>query len=119
MSNRDYPPPTRTIVEDREPVTRAQFEYSMGLLMGQVDQLKSKVDGSMVASVRQGMVDAAELVLADKERVKRFWRVGFEELSTHASNESSQWIGKRLLTGLIVAIVTAGVAWLIQTGRWK
>lgn len=62
---------------------------------------------------------AIRRVLADEEIAKAFWRRGYAELSSHAGNGASQWIGKRILTAIIVAVTTAGIVWLVKTGQLK
>jgi hypothetical protein len=57
--------------------------------------------------------------LSDETIVKSFWKRGYEELSSHAGNGASQWIGKRILTAIIVAVTTAGIVWLAKTGQLK
>jgi hypothetical protein len=58
-------------------------------------------------------------VLSDDEVLKKFWMRGYTELSSHASNGASQWVGKRILTAIIVALTTAGIVWLAKTGQLK
>jgi hypothetical protein len=69
------------------------------------------------------MARAVELalrrVLSDKEVVEAFWERGFEELAEHANRKSSEWIGRRILTAMVVAITTAGIVWLVKTGAIK
>jgi hypothetical protein len=62
---------------------------------------------------------AIRRVLADKEAMRMFWRGGYEELLEHTSSGASQWIGRRLLTTFIAAVVTAGVVWLVKSGALK
>ncbi len=62
---------------------------------------------------------AMRRVLTDEELTKRFWERGFRELSEHAGNHSSQWVGKRLLTTMVVAMTTAGIVWLVKSGAIK
>lgn len=62
---------------------------------------------------------ALRRVLADDDLVKGFWHRGYQELTNHAGNGASQWVGRRILTALIVAGVTAGLVWLIKTGSLK
>lgn len=62
---------------------------------------------------------ALRRVLSDKEIVESFWERGFHELATHADNHASQWIGKRILTAMVVAVTTAGIVWLVKSGAIK
>lgn len=62
---------------------------------------------------------AMRRVLEDDELRKRFWAAGYAELSNHASNGASQWIGKRLLVALVWAGVGAGLTFLVKSGAFK
>jgi len=62
---------------------------------------------------------ALRRILTDDELVRAFWHRGFVELSSHAGNGASQWIGKRIITALVVSVVTAGVVWLVKSGALK
>ena len=70
-------------------------------------------------AVSDGVVEGARRLANDSDFAERFWRTGFEHLSKHSANHASQWIGKRLLTSLIVACVTAGLIWLAKHGGIK
>ena len=62
---------------------------------------------------------ALRRVLSDDEVVRKFWHRGYVELTSHAGNGASQWVGRRLLTTAVVAIVTAGMVWLVKSGAIK
>jgi hypothetical protein len=62
---------------------------------------------------------ALRRVLSDDDLVKSFWHRGYQELTAHAGNGASQWVGRRILTTIVVAVVTAGVVWLVKTGSLK
>ncbi len=83
-------------------------------LADRLTELEHKVD-----SMPQAFEAAFRRVLSDDRLVSEFWQRGYRELSDHAGNGASQWIGKRLLTTLVVAIVTAGLVWLVKTGAIK
>ena len=70
-------------------------------------------------AVARGVVAGAKRLASDPEFAETFWKTGFEHLSRHGGNQASQWLGKRLLTSLIVAVVTAGLLWLAKTGQIK
>ena len=106
---------TRTLVDDHSPMTAAQFEAAVGLLMDRMEQVCTHRERELQAAVKA----AIDQAMSDEKAVKRFWRTGFDELSEHGANGASQWIGKRLLTGAIVAILFACLTWLVQTGRLK
>ena len=52
-------------------------------------------------------------------REREFWRTGFDELTRHSADGASQWVGRRLLTGFIVAVMMACVVWLAKPGWIK
>ena len=62
---------------------------------------------------------ALRRILQDEELVKGFWHRGYQELTEHAGAGASQWVGRRILTAIVVAAVTAGVAYLVRTGSLK
>ena len=70
-------------------------------------------------AVADGVVEGARRLAGDPQFAEVFWRTGFEHLARHSGNHASQWIGKRLLTSLIVAITTAGLIWLAKSGGIK
>ena len=76
-------------------------------------------DDDLTAKMRAAMVGAIREVLADKEITRAFWTAGYEQLQEHAVTRGTQWVGKRLLTALITAIVTAGIVWLVKSGVIK
>ena len=71
------------------------------------------------AAVARGVVEGARRLAEDSDFCERFWRVGFEHLTRHSTNSASQWIGKRILTALVAAVVTAGILWLAKEGALK
>lgn len=83
-------------------------------LADRMTELEQKVDAMPAA-----FEAAFRRVLADEKLVADFWHRGYRELADHAGNGASQWIGKRLLTTLVAAVVTAGLVWLVRTGAIK
>lgn len=71
------------------------------------------------AAVKQGVMSAVKDLSADAELSKRFWEAGFQHLSKHAGDGASQWIGKRILTAFVAAVVTTGLVWLLKSGYIK
>ena len=69
--------------------------------------------------IAKAVETALRRVLSDEEVTRKFWERGFKELSTHANNNATQWIGRRILTTLVVAVTTAGIVWLVKTGAIK
>lgn len=81
------------------------------------------VDRDLTDAIRNevaaGVVQGLKALADDEDFKQAFWKSGFDELSSHAGNASSQWIGRRILTALIVAITTAGIVWLVKSGGLK
>lgn len=77
--------------------------------------LSDKLPGMLHAAV----ASAIRETLADEDLTKRFWEQGYNQLQEHAVNNGSQWIGKRLMTVIVTAIVTTGLVWLVRTGALK
>lgn len=69
------------------------------------------------AMVRQAVADGIREVLADRALVSDFWEAGYTQLLKHASAEANQWVGRRILTTVAVAVLAALVVWLVRTGR--
>lgn len=69
--------------------------------------------------LRDAVASGIREVLTDEELTKKFWEQGYAQLQEHAVRNGSQWVGKRLLTALVTAIVTAGLIWLVRTGAIK
>lgn len=74
---------------------------------------------SIREEVAHGVIDGLRAFAADEEATRKFWKRGFDELAAHSSNGASQWIGKRILTWLITAVVGAGIVYLVRTGAIK
>lgn len=74
---------------------------------------------SIRGDVAQGVADGFKLLANDEDVMKAFWARGWKELSEHTTNNTSQWLGKRLMTWFVIAAVSAGVAWLVKSGAIK
>jgi len=61
--------------------------------------------------------EAIKGIINDEETVKKFWEGGYKELTTHASNASSQWVGKRILAAVITALFIWSMSWLVTNGK--
>lgn len=71
------------------------------------------------SAMRDGFLEGVKVLMQDKDFAKSFWQQGYEQLTQHAGNGASQWVGKRILTALVVAVTTACVIWLVKTGAIK
>ena len=75
-----------------------------------------KADAEAIASgVEQGL----RRLLKDDKLIDEYWQRGWKHLSTHATNAGSQWFGKRILTSIVIAVVTSGLVWLVKSGAIK
>ena len=68
-------------------------------------------------AVRQGVADGFKDMLGDKELVSTFWQGGYAELVKHSSNGASQWVGKRILTAVIGALLVWALNWYVKQGN--
>lgn len=82
-------------------------------------ELKQAHLDSVRAEVAAGVVDGLQSILADEKFVAAFWQKGYEQLAKHSTAGASEWFGKRLLTGIIIAITIGGIAWLARNGGIK
>ena len=71
------------------------------------------------AAVARGVVQGANQLAQDKDFCERFWETGFKHLRDHTTNHASMWLGKRILTAFVAAVVTAGLIWLVKSGQIK
>jgi len=70
-------------------------------------------------TITEAIVDALKRTADDPEFSKRFWQRGFVELSGHASNAGSQWIGKKIMVWAATALLGWLVIYLVRSGAIK
>ncbi len=80
--------------------------------------LRAKVD-ALPQHLSAAVADGIRSVIADEALMKQFSKSLYDELANHTINNTSQWIGRRILTAMVVAITTAGIIWLVKTGALK
>lgn len=73
----------------------------------------------MQEAVASGVTEGLKKLVADEELMQRFWESGYQELSTHASKNTSQWIGKRLVTVIATGLFVWSLTWLVKNGIIK
>ncbi len=88
----------------------------MSALDPQLNRRNSSIDREQIAA---GVAAGIRQLLEDDDLVKKFWERGYTQLTQHGTNAASQWVGKRLLTALVVAITVAGITWLVKTGALR
>lgn len=81
----------------------------------QIDDLKTELPRLMQTAVSSAIRE----VISDKDITAKFWETGYTQLQDHAVRNGSQWVGKRIVTSLVIALVTAGLIWLVKTGALK
>jgi len=87
-----------------------------------VDSLGERLamlERGLPAMMGEAVEHAFRSVMKDPEVRQTFWRAGYEELAGHAETGASKWVGKRIVTTLIMAMVTAGLVWLVKSGAIK
>jgi len=62
---------------------------------------------------------ACRRMISDEKLVNDFWEAGYRRLTGHVEQNASRWVGRRILTMLVIGIVSAGVVWLVKTGTLK
>lgn len=84
-------------------------------LQAQVNSLQAELPKALSSAVATGIRE----VVTDQALMQQFSKTLYDELAGHTVNGTSQWIGKRILTALVVAVVTAGIVWLVKSGAIK
>lgn len=108
---------THTIVEDNGPLTAAQFEAGMGIMLDRFSDLCEAREQALQDAVRLGVHNGLRSAAADEKLMNQYWRGGFDELKKHAATDTSQWVGRRVLTWLLVGLATLAATLLIKYGR--
>lgn len=85
--------------------------------LGEHDNVLTAIQADMTQHIARGVVIGMKELINDKEVMKEFSKVLYDELTGHTINNTSQWIGKRLLTMIVSGVTIAGLVWLIKTGR--
>lgn len=87
------------------------FEQQLGYVLERLDALMEK-------QVTPETVEAAsERVLKRFTSDPDFWKMGVEQMAQHAADQSAKWVGRRMLTAFVAAAVSAGVVWLVKSGK--
>ena len=67
-------------------------------------------------AVAAGVVSGIKSLANDADFIEHFWLQGYKQMSIHVTNGTSQWVGKRIITTIVLSLVTAGVIWLVKSG---
>lgn len=85
------------------------FERVMGELMGQLERRDQELLGALSAAVAKGVVEGQRAALKDDELQEHYWSVAFKHLSTQAHDNVSKSIGRKFLSWLSIALLSAAV----------
>jgi len=70
-------------------------------------------DYDIQAMVEAGVVAGMNKVLSDRATMKAFWGAGYEQLSNHASDGATKWVGRRIITWIATTALTLAVGYLL------
>ena len=59
--------------------------------------------------LRAALVGAAADVLDDRDRMRKFWRGGWEAFAEHTSDGTKKWIGSKIMASIGAALLGAGL----------
>lgn len=96
------------------------WERQASYMLERIDRVADDVvtmKSTMQNAVSAGVQDGIKALAADAEFGERFWRKGFESMSRHAADSGSKWVGSRILTAAVIAVVSAGITWLVKNGK--
>jgi cation transporter-like permease len=91
-------------------------ESQMGYVLERVEAVALASEALRVqlpALVKAGV----EMSFQDAAFTERYWKSGYEHVARHATEAGSKWVGSRILTAIVLAILSACVAWLVKTGK--
>ena len=77
-------------------------------------ELHAQLDKRIAGAVEQAMRN----VLADEEVRKAFWKGGYDELSKHTRETTTQWVGRRMVSALSAAFLAAALYVGVRFGGW-
>ncbi len=66
--------------------------------------------------VAMGVVQGLELLLSDPKIMDNFWEHGYTALAKHSQRDAQSWLGKRILTFLVLGIGGFCLVWLLRNG---
>jgi len=65
------------------------------------------------AEVQAGVIAGMNQVLTNHDTMKAFWGAGYEQLTGHAADGASKWVGRRVLTWIATTALTVAVGYLL------
>lgn len=63
-----------------------------------------------------GVVNGLTMMAKDEKWVAEQWETGYKHLAKHGTANANAWLGARLFTGMVLMIVTIGLAYLMRSG---
>jgi hypothetical protein len=99
--------------ESIEPTVRRAFEEIL-----ETKAAEAYANG-LVQGVRMLLTEDKDASDGEVSTIKRFWKTGYRELTTAASANASQWVGRKILIALISAAFLWSMVWLVKNGQLK
>lgn len=84
-----------------------------GKVITQAEALDSE---SIRNDVAMGVVQGFELLMSDPKIMDNFWEHGYAALAKHSQRDAQSWIGKRIMTFLVLAVGGFCLVWLLRNG---
>jgi len=79
---------------------------------------EAQLDANDISTqVAIGVVNGLTLMAKDEKWVAEQWENGYKHLARHGTAGASAWLGSRLLTALVLTIVTIGLAYLMRGAK--
>lgn len=80
------------------------------------DELPKNCQYAMTVGIEEGIIRGFDRVFNDPERCRKFWQSGFDVMFDHSRENTSKWIGSRILTWLATVIAIGLLGWLAKNG---
>ena len=101
------------------PITQEDLGRHAESLIEVFEDMQRRQARELEGVVARGFEQGLRKIINDPEITAKFWSSGFDKLSSHAGDGASKWLGKRLLTMFLFAVVGLGVTWLVKIGALK
>lgn len=92
-----------------------RVERMHALIEKSFDDLRSGIRDDIGA----GFEKALRAVAKDSDFARPFWQQGADYMIERVTSQSTQWIGRRILTSIVGAALIAVITWAVLTGRFK
>lgn len=108
-SNGQFPDSRPTAVDLASVRAHDDIQEILLLVTRLHDGIEERVAAGIVRGVKQLLADPEFMEIASERFTHRVFLAG--------SKQASQWVGGRILTAIVVAVVGLGIGWLVKTGR--